>query len=83
MQLPFQPDFLGHTGRVRREEPSLATLDIQQADGTYGARDSHASGTAGGTIPQTTEFLVNSKKEMARQQVPQDFCWTTEPALGR
>lgn len=52
-------------------EASLATLDTQQADGTYGTRDSHASGTMGSIIPQTTEFLVSSKKEMARHQVPQ------------
>lgn len=82
MQLPFQPDIPGHTGRVRWEKPSLATLDIQQADGTYNTWDSHASGTMGSTIPQTIEFSVNYKKEMARHPVPQDFRRTTEPALG-
>lgn len=46
--------------------------------GTSDTGGSHASGTVGSTIPQTIDFLVNSRKEMAGSLVP-DFHRATEP----
>lgn len=57
----------------------MPTQDAQQADGTHGTVNSLMhQGTAGSTIPQTAEFLVNSRKKMVGFIVPEDLCRTTE-----